>query len=818
VDVCIHEPHGKGDQRNHHAHILCSTRRLGPDGFGEKSRELDDRKTGPQEVTHCRELWASLANRALQRTGTQARVDHRSLIAQRAEALEQGEEHRADELQRAPTVHLGPAATALERKKVQTCHTDRGEQCRGRERLNRGAEQLRQESAQLDASLDQLSRELDELVRTQQAALEVETTEAASQVLAQVEPQQPGPAPQLEQRQEEGAEEQKPTAAPEPVQEQAGPQASPEGSERQEESIQEAEPPISVPAPEVQVPPERKPESREQLYLRVPFEENEQAKAAGARFDWSEKRWYAPEGAPLASLARWSPQQIPASQAPNQEPQRQASGLLYGPPALTSRPILFEHLSPSVQQNGDVLYQLADGGAVTDRRRQVAVEQLSTQAVRLALELAQERFGDQPLIVEGTTEFQHQVAAAAAEYGLQVRFSDPALEAARAAAERKPSESQPPTEQQEPEHEAPFPEVEALVTPAAPPEPTQQEREAQEDAKFLAGLQKMTIRQLEQAEKRERPLSVQDMLEADEAVLKARTALLSAESKVLTAEETLGKRRTAFSNAQDAVEDWHKEHWIRSTFGSQTPDDLAEAVKARASELQDAAQAHAAKLEAHQKAQAHLEGTEARVLPIVEAKHARKSERHAAVLAVLAERRQEKERLRPVSVEGLMNQAPSVIADRAKLAELQNDYRDLAEKLSKQKQTSSALRQKGEAWRDEHPMRADRYHKGKGQFVAKPLWELDAQFRKSHAEVARLEKAMKEKNEEEWALRRVMPENREQGRKEAEQVHQQQREKFDQWRETHDPDELRKEREQERQRKRELERDKSKNRGQGRGR
>ena len=52
VDVVIHAPGKKGDNRNHHAHILLSTRRLGPAGFMEKTRELDDQKCG--EVQHWR--------------------------------------------------------------------------------------------------------------------------------------------------------------------------------------------------------------------------------------------------------------------------------------------------------------------------------------------------------------------------------------------------------------------------------------------------------------------------------------------------------------------------------------------------------------------------------------------------------------------------------------------------------------------------------------------------------------------------------------------------------------------------------------------
>lgn len=100
VDVCIHEPNKKGDQQNHHAHIMLTTRRLSADGFGEKTRELDERTSGA--VDHWRERFAQLQNAALERAGHSARVDHRSLENQGIE--------------RAPTVHLGATATAIERR------------------------------------------------------------------------------------------------------------------------------------------------------------------------------------------------------------------------------------------------------------------------------------------------------------------------------------------------------------------------------------------------------------------------------------------------------------------------------------------------------------------------------------------------------------------------------------------------------------------------------------------------------------------------------------------------------------------------------
>jgi len=105
VDVAIHAPGEDGDDRNHHAHVLFSTRRLGPDGFGPKTRELDDRVTGPAITTQLREHWAGQVNAALAKAGQAARVDHRSLA-------DQG-------IARAPGAHLGPAATEFERRTGQ---------------------------------------------------------------------------------------------------------------------------------------------------------------------------------------------------------------------------------------------------------------------------------------------------------------------------------------------------------------------------------------------------------------------------------------------------------------------------------------------------------------------------------------------------------------------------------------------------------------------------------------------------------------------------------------------------------------------------
>jgi hypothetical protein len=103
VSVGIHAPSQAGNQGNHHCHILFTTRRMEPDGLGAKTRVLDDRKTGPQEVTFLRSFACDLINDALADAGSDERVDHRSFAAR---GIEQE-----------PTEHLGPAASAKQRRR-----------------------------------------------------------------------------------------------------------------------------------------------------------------------------------------------------------------------------------------------------------------------------------------------------------------------------------------------------------------------------------------------------------------------------------------------------------------------------------------------------------------------------------------------------------------------------------------------------------------------------------------------------------------------------------------------------------------------------
>ncbi|MGC1504177.1 MAG: MobQ family relaxase [Sulfitobacter sp.] len=124
VDVAIHAPNREGDQRNHHAHVLTTTRQLEPDGFTTKTRVLDSAKTGGAEIEQMRGVWAELQNRALERAGEVERVDHRSLEKQRETAHERGDDLKAEELNRDPELKLGPAANSMERREKQAAERD----------------------------------------------------------------------------------------------------------------------------------------------------------------------------------------------------------------------------------------------------------------------------------------------------------------------------------------------------------------------------------------------------------------------------------------------------------------------------------------------------------------------------------------------------------------------------------------------------------------------------------------------------------------------------------------------------------------------
>ena len=119
VDVAVHTPDAQGDNRNHHAHIMLTTRKaeLDPDNklilttkadieLSNTKRKSLNMGTTQEEIKAIRTKWADLANYALEQAGHNEKIDHRSYA-------DQGNGLQA-------TIHEGTKVTQLRRQGIDT--------------------------------------------------------------------------------------------------------------------------------------------------------------------------------------------------------------------------------------------------------------------------------------------------------------------------------------------------------------------------------------------------------------------------------------------------------------------------------------------------------------------------------------------------------------------------------------------------------------------------------------------------------------------------------------------------------------------------
>ena len=119
VDVAVHLPDAEGDNRNHHAHIMLTTRKLerlesGRIALTSKSQlemsntQLKERDllSARDELKLIRKQWADLTNDYLKERNIPVTIDHRS--------------HAERGLDQLPTQKLGWEASAMERKGIAT--------------------------------------------------------------------------------------------------------------------------------------------------------------------------------------------------------------------------------------------------------------------------------------------------------------------------------------------------------------------------------------------------------------------------------------------------------------------------------------------------------------------------------------------------------------------------------------------------------------------------------------------------------------------------------------------------------------------------
>ena len=119
ADLAIHEPSKSGNDKNHHAHIMLTTRkaRLDPENnlilttkaeieLSNAKRKTLNMGTTQEDIKQIRATWADLANHALEQAGQQQKIDHRSYADQN------------NGLQ--ATIHEGTSVTQLRRQGIDT--------------------------------------------------------------------------------------------------------------------------------------------------------------------------------------------------------------------------------------------------------------------------------------------------------------------------------------------------------------------------------------------------------------------------------------------------------------------------------------------------------------------------------------------------------------------------------------------------------------------------------------------------------------------------------------------------------------------------
>ncbi|SIS92413.1 Ti-type conjugative transfer relaxase TraA [Phaeovulum vinaykumarii] len=117
VDFAIHSPHDASDVRNHHAHVMMTTRQVTAEGLGDKTYIERENKwllanglpTTDMQLRDLRQTWEGIANEHLARAGHDLRIDHRS--------------HMERGLEIVPTEHMGVHATQMERRGFDVART-----------------------------------------------------------------------------------------------------------------------------------------------------------------------------------------------------------------------------------------------------------------------------------------------------------------------------------------------------------------------------------------------------------------------------------------------------------------------------------------------------------------------------------------------------------------------------------------------------------------------------------------------------------------------------------------------------------------------
>lgn len=178
VDICMHEPNRHGDDRNYHAHIMTTTRKIDNNGLGEKADIEKAGRKRKDDLQEARKLWADLANKHLEKAHIAERIDYRS--------------HKDRGLDTLPTVKMGWEATQIDRTADRMLEQGKVSQRSFLGEINREIESLNRDIKGVQAELQDLQLEIQVQNRKppQEIQKQIELT-AVSEPVAQPKPQTP---------------------------------------------------------------------------------------------------------------------------------------------------------------------------------------------------------------------------------------------------------------------------------------------------------------------------------------------------------------------------------------------------------------------------------------------------------------------------------------------------------------------------------------------------------------------------------------------------------------------------------------------------
>ncbi|MDA8223596.1 MobQ family relaxase [Desulfosporosinus sp.] len=205
ADLAMHHLAGE----NPHAHVMLTVRPFNEDKtWGAKSKKeyildkkdekirlksgefksikIDSTDWNKKETLEIwRKEWSEQTNKALEKAGVQDRIDHRSL-------KDQG-------IQREPQIHVGPHATAMEKRRIPT---ERGDQNRKIISLNEARERLRKDVGELNAEIKKYNAEVIQF-KAQEKELPKQPVAPISEPTRPPVVQQPQPKPSMPVRKED---------------------------------------------------------------------------------------------------------------------------------------------------------------------------------------------------------------------------------------------------------------------------------------------------------------------------------------------------------------------------------------------------------------------------------------------------------------------------------------------------------------------------------------------------------------------------------------------------------------------------------------